>query len=398
MVKIRLNWNRATDPVQGWGIVSFFQNQLLRNWTLLNKTMLILSLSIFINLFMLAWDLFVLYQPQFYPWVNLAVIHTHLSLGMIFMSVFIGLLLLCHFCSQQRWVEKFMPMLSVQLFTLVLLIHGYFVGSFSPATMVGYVGWACVGLILFDRKIIYCALAPATIVLLLLNYLSTFAGLPYAPLFNMEPMNQTVMHPFWVMSMFFFLVPLMLVCLFLFEILLSQWRIREATIATLSRIDPLTNVMNRRSIANQLEQLHQQRKALYSVVLLDLDHFKNINDQFGHSMGDQVLVQVARCLAYNIRDLDVIGRFGGEEFILLLPNTTTAQAQSVAERCRLAISHLNFITEYQQEFSVSASFGISSSVSADEPHLIISQADQALYAVKADGRNQVKIFTDLAID
>ena len=398
MNKIRLNWNRATDPVQGWGIVSFFQNQLLRNWTLLNKTMLILSLSIFINLFMLAWDLFVLYQPQFYPWVNLAVIHTHLSLGMIFMSVFIGLLLLCHFCSQQRWVEKFMPMLSVQLFTLVLLIHGYFVGSFSPATMVGYVGWACVGLILFDRKIIYCALAPATIVLLLLNYLSTFAGLPYAPLFNMEPMNQTVMHPFWVMSMFFFLVPLMLVCLFLFEILLSQWRIREATIATLSRIDPLTNVMNRRSIANQLEQLHQQRKALYSVVLLDLDHFKNINDQFGHSMGDQVLVQVARCLAYNIRDLDVIGRFGGEEFILLLPNTTTAQAQSVAERCRLAISHLNFITEYQQEFSVSASFGISSSVSADEPHLIISQADQALYAVKADGRNQVKIFTDLAID
>ena len=398
MNKIRLNWNRATDPVQGWGIVSFFQNQLLRNWTLLNKTMLILSLSIFINLFMLAWDLFVLYHPQFYPWVNLAVIHTHLSLGMIFMSVFIGLLLLCHFCSQQRWVEKFMPMLSVQLFTLVLLIHGYFVGSFSPATIVGYVGWAGVGLILFDRKIIYCALAPATIVLLLLNYLSTFAGLPYAPLFNMEPMNQTVMNPFWVMSMFFFLVPLMLVYLFLFEILLSQWRIREATIATLSRIDPLTNVMNRRSIANQLEQLHQQRKALYSVVLLDLDHFKNINDQFGHSMGDQVLVNVAKCLANNLRDRDMIGRFGGEEFILLLPNTTTAQAQSVAERCRLAISHLNFITEYQQEFSVSASFGISSSVSADEPHLIISQADQALYAVKADGRNQVKIFTDLAID
>ena len=392
MVKIRLNWNRATDPVQGWGIVSFFQNQLLRNWTLLNKTMLILSLSIFINLFMLAWDLFVLYQPQFYPWVNLAVIHTHLSLGMIFMSVFIGLLLLCHFCSQQRWVEKFMPMLSVQLFTLVLLIHGYFVGSFSPATMVGYVGWAGVGLILFDRKIIYCALAPATIVLLLLNYLSTFAGLPYAPLFNMEPMNQTVMHPFWVMSMFFFLVPLMLVCLFLFEILLSQWRIREATIATLSRIDPLTNVMNRRSIANQLEQLHQQRKALYSVVLLDLDHFKNINDQFGHSMGDQVLVQVAECLAQHVREQDMIGRFGGEEFILLLPNTTTEQAQHVAERCRIALTELNFVYEQQQPFSISASFGVSSSQNASEPQQIIRQADQALYAVKTAGRNQVQIY------
>ena len=391
MNKIRLNWNRATDPVQGWGIVSFFQNQLLRNWTLLNKTMLILSLSIFINLFMLAWDLFVLYQPQFYPWVNLAVIHTHLSLGMIFMSVFIGLLLLCHFCSQQRWVEKFMPMLSVQLFTLVLLIHGYFVGSFSPPTMVGYVGWACVGLILFDRKIIYCALAPATIVLLLLNYLSTFAGLPYAPLFNMEPMNQTVMNPFWVMSMFFFLVPLMLVCLFLFEILLSQWRIREATIATLSRIDPLTNVMNRRSIANQLEQLHQQRKALYSVVLLDLDHFKHINDNYGHDMGDQVLIQVAECLAQHVREQDMIGRFGGEEFILLLPNTTTEQAQHVAERCRIALTELNFVYE-QQPFSISASFGISCSQNASGPQQIIRQADQALYAVKTAGRNQVQIY------
>jgi diguanylate cyclase (GGDEF)-like protein len=104
---------------------------------------------------------------------------------------------------------------------------------------------------------------------------------------------------------------------------------------------------------------------------------------------------VAKCLANNLRDQDIIGRFGGEEFILLLPNTTTAQAQNVAERCRLAVSQLRFITEHKQEFVVSASFGISSSLSADEPHLIISQADQALYAVKAGGRNQVRIFTDL---
>jgi len=196
----------------------------------------------------------------------------------------------------------------------------------------------------------------------------------------------------------FFLVPLLLSCWFLFEILLTQWRIREATIATLSRIDPLTNVMNRRSIANQLEQLHQQRKALYSVVLLDLDHFKHINDNYGHDMGDQVLIQVAECLAQHVREQDMIGRFGGEEFILLLPNTTPAQAQNVAERCRLAIGELKFTSEDHQEFSISASFGISSTLSADESHLIISQADQALYAVKASGRNQVKIFTELFLN
>ena len=150
--------------------------------------------------------------------------------------------------------------------------------------------------------------------------------------------------------------------------------------------------MNRRSIANQLEQLHQQRKALYSVVLLDLDHFKNINDQFGHSMGDQVLVNVAKCLANNLRDRDMIGRFGGEEFILLLPNTTTEQAQHVAERCRIALTELNFVYEQQQPFSISASFGVSSSQNASEPQQIIRQADQALYAVKTAGRNQVQIY------
>jgi diguanylate cyclase (GGDEF)-like protein len=91
----------------------------------------------------------------------------------------------------------------------------------------------------------------------------------------------------------------------------------------------------------------------------------------------------------------MIGRFGGEEFIILLPNTSTTQAKSIAERCRIAISQLSFISEDHQEFSVSASFGISSSQNASESHLIISQADQALYAVKANGRNQVKIFSEL---
>ena len=264
--------------------------------------------------------------------------------------------------------------------------------------MVGYVGWAGVGLILFDRKIIYCALIPATIALILLNYLSTFSGFPYAPLFNMERMNQTMMHPFWVSSMLFFLVPLMLVCLFLFEILLTQWRMREATIEKLSRLDPLTNVMNRRSISSHLEKLHQNPDFLYSIVLLDLDYFKNINDQFGHHMGDQVLIKVAQCLVHNVRDQDIIGRFGGEEFILLFPNTSTVKALNIAERCRIAIAEMRFFTATDQPFSVSASFGISSSDHANEPHVVISQADQALYAVKAAGRNQVKVFSDLGFN
>ena len=163
--------------------------------------------------------------------------------------------------------------------------------------------------------------------------------------------------------------------------------------------DNLTGLANRALFLDCLRQgVDKAKRAglLLGILMIDMDGLKPINDQYGHSMGDQVLTQVARCLASNVRDQYIIGRFGGEEFLLLLPNTPTIQAQNVAERCRHAVSQLRFITEYKQEFSVSASFGISSSLSADEPHLIISQADQALYAVKAAGRNQVKIFTDLA--
>lgn len=395
MVKIR--FKRSTDTKK-WGISHFLEHQFVVNWTILKKSILLLILAATMNLFWISWDIFVLLNPEYLQWVHIKLVHSQLWTSLLMLVVLIGLIFPCHFYRNHPRVQEIIPILTVQIFSAMLCHNGYLIGSFSPATMVGYVSVVGVGLVLFDRKMIYCALIPATIALLFCNYLSMIGILTYAPLFNMQHINQVEMHPFWVGSMLFFLVPIMLSCLLLFEMLLTQWRIRETAIQILSRLDPLTNVLNRRSISSYLEKLHQQQDQFYSIVLLDLDHFKNINDHFGHSMGDQVLIQVAKCLANNLRDQDAIGRFGGEEFILLLPNTTTAQAQRVAERCRQAVAQLSFITDDKQEFSVSASFGISSSLSAHEPHLIISQADQALYAVKSAGRNHVKVFTDLIID
>ena len=394
---MRIHFKRLVDR-EKWNFSQFWEHEPLINWNMLKKCILLLILASLISLFGIIWDSFVLLNPFTWQWVNLPLVRSKLWTNVIMLFVFLSLIMPCFIYKHKSWVQEIIPILSVQVVTVLLCHIGYLIGSFSPATMVAYVSVVGVGLVLFDRKMIYCALVPATIALLFCNFLSMYGVLQYAPIFKLEVLNQAQMHPFWVGSMFFFLLPILIACLLLFESLLKQWRIRETAIQVLSLLDPLTNVMNRRSISNHLERLHQQPNQLYSIVLLDLDHFKNINDQFGHSMGDQVLIQVTRCLANNVRDQDVIGRFGGEEFILLLPNTTTTQAYSVAERCRLAISNLNFITEYQQEFSVSASFGISSSVNADEPHLIISQADQALYAVKASGRNQVKIFTELFLN
>lgn len=391
---IKIHFKRLVNR-EKWNFSQFWEHEPLINWNMLKKSILLLILAAFMTLFGIVWDVLVLLNPITWQWVNLPLVYSKLWTNVIMLMVFLSLIVPCYRYKDQAWAHEIIPILTVQLFTVLLCHTSYLIGSFSPATMVVYVSVVAVGLVLFNRKMIYCALVPATIALLFCNFLSMFGVLQYAPLFKPEVLNQSEMHPFWVMSMLFFLLPILIACLFLFEILLTQWRSRELAIQHLSRLDPLTDVLNRRSIGAYLEKLHQQPNSLYSIVLLDLDHFKNINDHFGHSMGDQVLIQVANCLTKHLRDQDMIGRFGGEEFILLLPHTTTTQAQNIAERCRVAIANLRFVAEDQQAFSVSASFGISSSLSADEPHLIISQADQALYAVKAAGRNQVQIFEDL---
>jgi diguanylate cyclase (GGDEF)-like protein len=394
MPMMKIHFKRLVNR-EKWSFSKFWEHGPLINWNMLKKCILLLTLASLMSIFWIIWDSFVLLNPITWQWVNLPLVRSKLWTNIIMLFVFLSLIVPCHLYKDKKWVQEIIPILSVQVFTVLLCHMSYLIGSFSPATMVAYVSVVGVGLVLFDRKMIYCALIPATIALLFCNFLSMYGVLQYAPIFKLEVLNQAQMHPFWVGSMFFFLLPILIACLLLFEILLKQWRIRETAIQVLSRLDPLTNVMNRRSISNHLERLHQQPNQLYSIVLLDLDHFKNINDHFGHSVGDQVLVELAKCLASNLRDRDMIGRFGGEEFILLLPNTKPAQAYSVAERCRVAITELSFTSEDHQEFSISASFGISSTLSANEPHLIISQADQALYAVKAAGRNQVKVFTEL---
>ncbi|ENW97858.1 GGDEF domain-containing protein [Acinetobacter sp. NIPH 298] len=391
---IKIHFKRLVNR-EKWNFSQFWEHEPLINWNMLKKSILLLILAAFMTLFGIVWDVLVLLNPITWQWVNLPLVYSKLWTNVIMLMVFLSLIVPCYRYKDKAWAHEIIPILTVQLFTVLLCHTSYLIGSFSPATMVVYVSVVAVGLVLFNRKMIYCALVPATIALLFCNFLSMFGVLQYAPLFKPEVLNQSEMHPFWVGSMLFFLLPILIACLFLFEILLTQWRSRELAIQHLSRLDPLTDVLNRRSIGAYLEKLHQQPNSLYSIVLLDLDHFKNINDHFGHNMGDQVLIQVANCLNKHLRDQDMIGRFGGEEFILLLPHTTTTQAQNIAERCRLAIANLRFVAEDQQAFSVSASFGISSSLSADEPHLIISQADQALYAVKAAGRNQVQIFEDL---
>jgi len=160
----------------------------------------------------------------------------------------------------------------------------------------------------------------------------------------------------------------------------------------LSRIDPLTAIYNRRAFTETASSIWHGAKrhdTPLSVMLLDLDHFKNINDTYGHMHGDKVLIQTAETIQELVRDSDIVARWGGEEFIILLPETNIKQATILAERVRQKIETLP-ITFNSTELFFTTSIGVAENT-VDTPSIeaVIDQADKYLYQAKHTGRNKV---------
>ncbi len=159
----------------------------------------------------------------------------------------------------------------------------------------------------------------------------------------------------------------------------------------MARTDPLTELNNRRTIVERIgEEDNQSQKSgqVYSIIMADIDHFKSFNDKYGHSFGDQVLVSIADLLKSATRSKDVVARWGGEEFLVLLPDTAGEEASEVADRMRMVISQTPLFLE-GREIHLSMTFGVAECISNGGIHECIERADQALYKGKGNGRNQV---------
>jgi diguanylate cyclase (GGDEF)-like protein len=157
--------------------------------------------------------------------------------------------------------------------------------------------------------------------------------------------------------------------------------------------DPLTGLYNRRffndALARACKQAQRQQRA-FSVILMDLDHFKNVNDSYGHDAGDAVLKHVGDLLRERVRASDIAVRYGGEEFAILLPDTDTEVAVARAEGLRLAL-RAQPIDCGKQSIGITASFGVAEyEYATSTGHGLMQSADAALYAAKADGRNAVR--------
>ena len=161
--------------------------------------------------------------------------------------------------------------------------------------------------------------------------------------------------------------------------------------------DQLTGLFNRRYLASHLGAMFQRAQDAgreLALLFIDIDHFKQVNDQFGHEAGDEVVAAFARRITHNVRGVDLACRYGGEEFVVALPNTDRALAMLVADRLRVEIADAPFVLEDGRELNITASLGVAATddqvEGEDSPRKLLQRADEAVLAAKGEGRNRIR--------
>jgi len=177
--------------------------------------------------------------------------------------------------------------------------------------------------------------------------------------------------------------------------MMESTRADNRRLEALAQTDPLTDALNRRALTERLNaELERARRydSTVTLLMIDIDHFKRINDTYGHLVGDDVLMALAALLQHEVRSVDLVARYGGEEFVIVLPETREDGAVAFAERIRERIEIHAFSLDAGPTLQVTASIGVATfpapRVATVED--LFMRADQALYRAKAEGRNRVR--------
>lgn len=287
-------------------------------------------------------------------------------------------------------------------YSISFLPLAHMIGLYNPLVGVTLLGATMTGFVLFDIGRVLVAFALALLVIFVLAWLSIAGVIEYAPLLRVDPVTKDSISLYWVASTFVCATPFVASVFFLTISLLARWRERERRVRILSTTDVLTGLPNRRALFERFERelarARRQQEPL-SVCVVDLDHFKQINDRYGHAAGDEVLQYASRTLREQLRDVDLLGRIGGEEFVIVLPDTDGEAARRALERCRAALSGEDVeLGDSSAALRITASFGIHTAAVDEASNVpqLLARADEALYLAKRNGRNRLAFWGEAA--
>lgn len=362
----------------------------------LAKGCMILAAILPFYLYYVGWSLYVLQQspPPSFIYVDLL---PHLVPQFIAMAA-INVLLLgwAALINLKSWdCQRAFMLTSLTITVMSLSYSGYLVGALSIASGIVLMSAATLGLMLIDFKVVIVEFSISVCFLFGASIASALGYVEYSPIFVGGPTGGEHPEMFWVMSMILFSLPFIMMFFTVSTVLVRQWKAYDEEILKKASIDPLTQLNNRGfvmdSFQRELAQYKRSEHAELSCIILDLDHFKQVNDSYGHQLGDDVLVAAAQALKLSVREYDIVGRYGGEEFLIVLPQTGLDTAVVVAERCRQNIQDLNIPVDGGETLKVSASFGVAALSKSHDASIstLVKAADTALYKAKDQGRNCV---------
>ncbi len=289
--------------------------------------------------------------------------------------------------------------LTVMLYSLTIALFVCVSGGFHSAGWILFLGGAVVGFLLFGQRLTFLGIG-LFVVVFASALLATEAGYLGDLLYIAQPPAPgsgawTTWLVRMTVSTIFFGGLVLALCAWVIALL----RDREAKLEHLSKTDVLTGLYNRRHFMElvdaELARARRYRTPL-ALVMVDLDHFKEVNDGRGHQAGDRVLTAVAGAMRESVRETDLAARYGGEEFVLLLPNTDRQGARELAERCREIVADTS-VADAGGRIQVTASMGVASypeDAGDGDVDALLGAADGALYRAKGGGRNRVEMAAD----
>lgn len=362
-------------------------------WPPADGALLACLMIIGMNLFFLITGIIGEVLPQLAPHVHQPVLR-QFNLFSLAMIAFWGGVFVLTLIIRRRNPTSLVPgMIVTYVFGHPLVVMAYFNGVHSIVTGLLLAVAPAFGFVMFRNRHVMNAMLLIWLEIILLGLAVSLGWLADAPMYGDQPPNR-FLAPMWLFMQVLIGFPVALGFLMFTRSIVSALRAREAQVRELSRRDALTGVWNRGYLNELLAReiaLAQRSGQPLAMVVADLDLFKRINDEHGHTAGDKALVQAAQSLAASIREIDHLGRYGGEEFILLLPNCDQESARLTAERCRKALT-ARPVDIGSAQLALSGSFGVAAISGSDiDGEELFRRADHALYQAKEAGRNRVVV-------